>query len=185
MADVVDAVHVVDVVRRTGRCALGPSVDDRPEGGLLEVTDLVKHYPIRSGSFVRKQLSILHAVCGVSFTIERGETLGLVGESRCGKTTTGRSVLQLVEPTSGSVRFDGRELVGLDRNQLRAIRRQIQVVFQDPFASLDPRMTIGESIAEPLHIHGLWDRRTGRDRVAEALRLVGLEAGHANRKSVV
>ena len=148
---------------------------------LLEVTDLVKHYPIRSGSFVRKQVSLLHAVCGVSFTIGRGETLGLVGESGCGKTTTGRSVLQLVEPSSGSVRFDGRELVGLDRNELRTIRRQIQVVFQDPFASLDPRMTIGESIAEPLHIHGLWDRKTGRERVGEALRLVGLEAGHAAR----
>ena len=130
---------------------------------------------------MRKQVSLLHAVCGVSFTIGRGETLGLVGESGCGKTTTGRSVLQLVEPTSGSVRFDGRELVGLDRNELRAIRRQIQVVFQDPFASLDPRMTIGESIAEPLHIHGLWDRATGRERVGEALRLVGLEAGHAAR----
>ena len=148
---------------------------------LLEVSELVKHYPIRSGSFVRKQVSILHAVCGVSFTIERGETLGLVGESGCGKTTTGRSVLQLVEPTSGSVRFDGRELVGLDRQALRATRRQIQVVFQDPFASLDPRMTIGDSIAEPLHIHGQWDRTTGRERVAEALRLVGLEAGHAGR----
>lgn len=161
--------------------APAPGVGTAGGAPLLEVVDLVKHYPIRGGSFVRKQVSILHAVCGVSFTINRSETLGLVGESGCGKTTTGRSVLQLVEPTSGSVRFDGKELVGLDRQALRATRRQIQVVFQDPFASLDPRMTIGDSIAEPLHIHGLWDRSTGRDRVAEALQLVGLEGSHASR----
>jgi len=104
-----------------------------------------------------------------------------VGESGCGKTTTGRSVLQLVEPTSGSVRFEGRELVGLDRHELRSIRRQIQVVFQDPFASLDPRMTVGDSVAEPLHIHGQWGRSDGPDRVAEALRLVGLEPRYAGR----
>jgi peptide/nickel transport system ATP-binding protein/oligopeptide transport system ATP-binding protein len=145
------------------------------------VTDLVKHYPRRAGAFIRKQVGVVHAVCGVSFTIDRSETLGLVGESGCGKTTTGRSVLQLVEPTSGSVRFDGQELVGLERGELRTARRQIQVVFQDPFASLDPRMTVGESISEPLHIHGQWDRSTGRGRVAEALRLVGLEPRHSGR----
>ena len=148
---------------------------------LLEVTDLVKHYPRRAGAFIRKQVGIVHAVCGVSFTIDRSETLGLVGESGCGKTTTGRSVLQLVEPTSGSVRFDGQELVGLERGELRTARRQIQVVFQDPFASLDPRMTVGESISEPLRIHGQWDRATGRARVAESLRLVGLEPRHSGR----
>jgi peptide/nickel transport system ATP-binding protein/oligopeptide transport system ATP-binding protein len=126
-------------------------------------------------------VSTIHAVCGVSLSIGDGETLGLVGESGCGKTTTGRAVLQLIEPTSGSVRFAGRELVGLQARSMRAVRRQIQVVFQDPFASLDPRMPVGESIAEPLHIHGLWNRGDGRRKVAEALRLVGLEPGHANR----
>ncbi len=153
---------------------------DRPEP-VLSVTDLVKHYPTRGGSFVRHQIGIVHAVCGVSFDINRGETLGLVGESGCGKTTTGRSVLQLVEPTSGSVRFNGRELVGLGNRSLREVRKEMQVVFQDPFASLDPRIPVGESIAEPLHIHGLWDRQSGRARVADVLSLVGLEPHYSNR----
>ena len=147
---------------------------------LLAVKDLVKHYGKRSRTFGR-QSGTVHAVCGVNFTIDAGETLGLVGESGCGKTTTGRSVLQLVPPTSGSVLFDGRELVGLTGKALREVRKDIQVVFQDPFASLDPRMPIGDSIAEPLHIHGLWERGPGRRRVAEALRLVGLEPRHASR----
>jgi oligopeptide/dipeptide ABC transporter ATP-binding protein len=148
---------------------------------LLSVTDLVKHYPKRGGSFVRHQVGIVHAVCGVNFTISRGETLGLVGESGCGKTTTGRAVLQLIEPTSGSVRFGGRELVGLANRSMREVRKEIQVVFQDPFASLDPRMPVGESIAEPLHIHGLWEHGSGQRRVSEALSLVGLEPHYANR----
>jgi peptide/nickel transport system ATP-binding protein/oligopeptide transport system ATP-binding protein len=145
------------------------------------VVDLVKHYPKRGGSFVRHQVGVVHAVCGVDFDIKQGETLGLVGESGCGKTTTGRAVLQLIPPTSGSVRFDGRELVGLANRPLREVRKQMQVVFQDPFASLDPRIPVGESIAEPLHIHGLWDRQSGRKRVREALALVGLEPDYANR----
>jgi peptide/nickel transport system ATP-binding protein/oligopeptide transport system ATP-binding protein len=147
---------------------------------LLEVADLVKHYAKRGGAF-RRDAGIIHAVCGVSFSIGAGETLGLVGESGCGKTTTGRAVLQLVAPTSGSVRFDGRELVGLDSKQLREVRKDIQVVFQDPFASLDPRMPVGDSIAEPLHIHDLWRRGSGAEQVAEALTLVGLEPHHAGR----
>lgn len=148
---------------------------------VLVVDDLVKHYTRRGGTFIRRDVSTVHAVCGVSFAIGAGETLGLVGESGCGKTTTGRAVLQLIEPTSGSVRFMGRELVGMASRELRDIRREIQVVFQDPFASLDPRMPVGESIAEPLHIHGLWERGAGPRRVADALRLVGLEPQHANR----
>ena len=148
---------------------------------LLVVDDLVKHYARRGGTFVRRVVSTIHAVCGVSFTIGASETLGLVGESGCGKTTTGRAVLQLIEPTSGSVRFMGQELVGLGAGAMRDARRQIQVVFQDPFASLDPRMPVGESIAEPLHIHGMWERGDGRRKVADALRLVGLEPHHANR----
>ncbi len=162
----------------------GPAPDGLPADDgrepLLTVTDLVKHYPKRGGSFVRHQVGVVHAVCGIDFTINRGETLGMVGESGCGKTTAGRSVLQLVEPTSGSVRFEGRELVGLGNRQMREVRKDIQVVFQDPFASLDPRMPVGDSIAEPLHIHGLWGR-SGRQQVADALSLVGLEPHYANR----
>jgi oligopeptide/dipeptide ABC transporter ATP-binding protein len=150
-------------------------------GPLLVVDDLVKHYVRKGGTFIRREVGTIHAVCGVSLAIDEGETLGLVGESGCGKTTTGRAVLQLIEPTSGSVRFMGRELVGLPARDMREARRDIQVVFQDPFASLDPRMPVGESIAEPLHVHGLWDRGAGRRQVADALRLVGLEAHHANR----
>ncbi len=159
---------------------VGSSVVADETGPLLEVVDLVKHYPVRNRSF-RRQRGTVHAVCGVSFSIRQGETLGLVGESGCGKTTTGRAVLQLIEPTSGSVRFEGRELVGLAPRTIREVRRDIQVVFQDPFASLDPRMSVGESLAEPLHIHGLWERGSGRQRVADALQLVGLEPDHASR----
>ena len=148
---------------------------------LLEVTDLVKHFPVRGGTFVRHRVGEIHAVSGVSLHIAPGETLGLVGESGCGKSTTGRAILQLIAPTSGSVVFDGREMTELKGSELRRMRRHIQVVFQDPFASLDPRLPVGEAIAEPLQIHGLRDRAANRRRVAEMLRLVGLEAYHANR----
>ena len=148
---------------------------------LLEVTDLVKEFPLRGGSFVRHRVGVVHAVSGVSFSIASGETLGLVGESGCGKSTTGRAILQLIKPTSGSVKFDGTELTGLGTSEMRKVRRDIQVVFQDPFASLDPRLAIGEAIAEPLYIHGIRDRPAVQHRVAEMLRLVGLEPYHANR----
>ena len=148
---------------------------------LLEVTDLVKEFPIRGGTFIRRRVGAVHAVSGVSFSIFPGETLGLVGESGCGKSTTGRSVLQLTKPTSGSVKFDGTELTELGTADLRRMRRDIQVVFQDPFASLDPRLPIGQAIAEPLQIHGSGDRAAIQHRVAEMLKLVGLEPYHANR----
>jgi oligopeptide/dipeptide ABC transporter ATP-binding protein len=148
---------------------------------LLEVTDLVKHFPVRGGSFVRHRVGVVHAVSHISFSIAAGETLGLVGESGCGKTTAGRSILQLIQPTSGSVKFDGTELTELDSGDMRRMRRQIQVVFQDPFASLDPRLPVGEAIAEPLQIHGIRNRPTVQRRVAEMLKLVGLEPYHANR----
>ncbi len=148
---------------------------------LLQVTDLVKHFPVRGGSFVRHQVGEIHAVSGVSLSIAPAETLGLVGESGCGKSTTGRAILQLIAPTSGSVVFDGREMTELKGGELRRMRRHIQVVFQDPFASLDPRLPVGEAIAEPLQIHGMRDRAANQRRVAEMLRLVGLEPYHANR----
>jgi len=148
---------------------------------LLQVTDLVKHFPLRGGNFVRHQVGEIQAVSGVSLTIAPAETLGLVGESGCGKSTTGRAILQLIQPTSGSVVFDGRELTELKGGELRRMRRHIQVVFQDPFASLDPRLPVGEAIAEPLQIHGMRDRAANQRRVAEMLRLVGLESYHANR----
>ena len=162
----------------------GPAPDGLPADDgrepLLTVTDLVKHYPKRGGSFVRHQVGVVHAVCGIDFTINRGETLGMVGESGCGKTTAGRSVLQLVEPTSGSVRFEGRELIGTGQPSDAGSPQGHPGRVQDPFASLDPRMPVGDSIAEPLHIHGLWGR-SGRQQVADALSLVGLEPHYANR----
>jgi len=148
---------------------------------LLEVTDLVKEFPLRGGTFVRRRVGAVHAVSGVSFSISPSETLGLVGESGCGKSTTGRAILHLTQPTSGSVKFEGVELTTLGGGEMRRMRRDIQVVFQDPFASLDPRVPVGEAIAEPLQIHGVGNREAQRHRVSEMLSLVGLEPYHANR----
>jgi ABC-type microcin C transport system duplicated ATPase subunit YejF len=150
-------------------------------GPLLSVKDLVVHFNKSSRKFLARRKSTVHAVCGTSFDIHAGETLGLVGESGCGKTTTGRAVLQLVRPTSGSVEFAGQELTGLSREQLRGTRQTMQVVFQDPFASLDPRMPVGEAIAEPLKIHDQWTKSEGRRRVLDIMQLVGLDPRFANR----
>ena len=121
---------------------------------LLEVSDLVKHYPVRSG-ILRRKVGTVHAVDGVSFTVGVGETLGLVGESGCGKSTVARSILRLVEPTSGSIRLNGLDITHLGKADLRPHRRSMQIVFQDPFASLNPRMTAGDIVGEPLSVHGL------------------------------
>jgi oligopeptide transport system ATP-binding protein len=148
---------------------------------LLRVRELVKHFPLRGG-VLRRELGRVHAVDGVSFEIAAGETLGLVGESGCGKSTTGRCILRLIEPTSGSVWFGEREVTTLDRRSLRLLARDMQIIFQDPFASLNPRMTVGRIIAEALLIHRL--AKTGREldeRIVELLEVVGLRADHRRR----
>lgn len=147
---------------------------------LLEVTDLKTYFPIRKGLFSRI-VGHVKAVDGVSFSVHTGEVLGLVGESGCGKTTTGRSILRLIEPTAGSVKLEGRELVGLPRRELRALRRKMQMVFQDPFSSLNPRMTVGSALTEALTTHHIARGQAARDRVAELLTLVGLAPSHAAR----
>jgi oligopeptide/dipeptide ABC transporter ATP-binding protein len=147
---------------------------------LLEVTDLVKEFPIRSG-VARRTIGAVQAVSGVSFAIGRHETLGLVGESGCGKSTTGRAVLRLLEATSGTVTFDGAEVTGASARELRSLRRRMQIVFQDPYASLDPRMTVEAIIGEPLRIHGRYRGGRGRARVKELMELVGLKPEHVNR----
>ena len=150
-------------------------------GTLVEVRDLVKNFPIRGGGLIRRTVGEAQAVSGISFDLAEGETLGLVGESGSGKSTTARAVLQLLPPTSGSVRYLGTELTGQSRKQLRPIRQHLQLVFQDPFASLDPRMPVGEIVAEPLRVHGRWDRKTGPQRVDRLFELVGLNPEHRNR----
>jgi peptide/nickel transport system ATP-binding protein len=140
---------------------------------LLEVTDLVKNYPVHRG-VLRRRVAAVHAVDGVSFSLGGGETLGLVGESGCGKSTVARTVLRLVEPTSGSIRVDGRDITRLSKTELRPIRRSMQIVFQDPFASLNPRMTAGDIVGEPLSVHGLASGGERQERVAGLFEQVGL-----------
>lgn len=147
---------------------------------LLEVRNLVKEFPVRSSGVVRRVVGSVQAVSDVSFDLEAGETLGLVGESGCGKSTTGRSVLQLLKATSGSVSFAGRELTSLSTREMRPLRREMQIVFQDPYASLNPRMQVSQTIAEPLRTHGLAAGREA-ERVAELLEMVGLNPEHGNR----
>ena len=148
---------------------------------LLRVNELVKNFPLKGG-VLRRTVDQVHAVDHVSFELGAGETLGLVGESGCGKSTTGRCILRLIEPTEGEIWFAGRDITAFDRAELSALRRDMQIIFQDPYASLNPRMTVGAIIGEALIIHGLAkDRRGFEDRVAELLETVGLSADHMRR----
>ncbi len=148
---------------------------------ILSVRNLKKHFPITSGLIIQRQVGAVRAVDGVSFDVKRGETLGLVGESGCGKSTTGRTILQLYRPTSGSVVFDGRELTTMKGEELRSLRREMQIIFQDPFASLNPRMTVGNIVSEPMRIHNILRGRELRENVEALLERVGLNPFYINR----
>ena len=147
---------------------------------LLQVTDLTKYFSVNSGAFSRSK-KVVKAVDGVSFTVEAGKTLGLVGESGCGKSTTGRALMRLIEPTSGGVTFDGKDVLSLAGRDLKAFRREVQIIFQDPYASLNPRFTIGEVVGEPMLIHGIGTAEERRKRSQELLEVVGLNPEHINR----
>ncbi len=144
---------------------------------VLSVRDLVKHFTVGSAA----SRAVVHAVCGVSFDLVKGETLGLVGESGSGKSTIGRAILRLDDPTSGQVLFGGQDLATFSKKEMRAVRRDLQVVFQDPFASLNPRMPVNDIVGEPLHIRKEWGKQGGPARVADLLRTVGLNPEHGNR----
>lgn len=147
---------------------------------LLAVNDLCTYFPVTAG-LLQRRVGDVRAVDGIDFTIRSGETLGLVGESGSGKTTAGRTILRLIDPTRGSIVFDGREIAKLSRAELRPLRKAMQIIFQDPYASLNPRMTVGDIVREPLEIHHLAHGRDADQRVQELLRLVGLQPYHANR----
>ncbi|MFN8577248.1 MAG: dipeptide ABC transporter ATP-binding protein [Candidatus Sericytochromatia bacterium] len=148
---------------------------------LLVVKNLKKHFPIKRGIIVSKQVGAVKAVDGISFTIKKGETLGMVGESGCGKSTTGRLILRLLEATEGQVFFEGKDVLAMSSNEMRALRREMQIVFQNPYASLDPRMTVGDSIAEPIKIHKTHTGPGVGKRVRELMEIVGLRPIYADR----
>jgi ABC-type oligopeptide transport system ATPase subunit len=156
------------------------AAEGRPKSPLLSVNNLKTYFPVKRGLF-RRTVGHVKAVDGVSFDIGPQETLGLVGESGCGKSTVGRSILRLVPATAGQVHFDGQDVYAADRKQMRSLRRQMQIIFQDPIGSLNPRMTVGKMIAEPMQVHGIASGSELNDRVAALLERVGLEAHHAQR----
>ena len=147
---------------------------------LIRVDNLVKHFPVKLGAFGQEK-AIVHAIDGVSFDIRKGETLGLVGESGCGKSTTGYTLLQLYKPTSGSIRYGDTELSSLTEKELRPIRKKLQIVFQDPYSTLNPRMTIGNALAEPILVHKLMPKKEAHEKVAQMIADVGLSPSFANR----
>ena len=156
------------------------SADPRPE--ILNVRDLKVHFPVYRGVLVQKQVATVHAVDGVSFSLRRGETLGLVGESGCGKSTTGLAILRMLEPTAGSIEFEGEDITRFDRARMRAMRRRMQMVYQDPYGSLNPRMKVRDIIGEPLQVHGMDKNPTEyRERIAALLAMVGLLPDMADR----
>ncbi|MGI9333471.1 MAG: ABC transporter ATP-binding protein, partial [Gammaproteobacteria bacterium] len=146
---------------------------------LLEVSDLRKYFPIKKG-IIARTVGQVHAVDGISFSIHRGETLGLVGESGCGKSTVGATVLKLMDPTSGTIKLAGRDITNFGRAQMRPLRREMQLVFQDPFSSLNPRMSAGDIVREPLALHGVTSRKQRNERVAEVFERVGLRPEHVD-----
>ena len=147
---------------------------------LLEARNIVKHFPIKGGVFM-KEIAAVKAVDGVSLTIDEGETVGLVGESGCGKTTFGRAILRLEEPTSGEIYFEGESILSYDKNKMQALREKMQIIFQDPFSSLNPRKTVSHIIGEPLLVHGIKSRKKREERVLELLQVVGLRKEHMRR----
>jgi ABC-type oligopeptide transport system ATPase subunit len=147
---------------------------------LVQVEHLVKYFPVRAG-LMQRVVNWVKAVDDVSFNVKKGETLGMVGESGCGKTTIGRSMLRLIEPTSGSVRYDGKDILKLRGRELKDVRRNMQIIFQDPYASLDPRVPIGESVMEGLQIHNIGSKHERYDLMIDTLKKVGLEDYHARR----
>ena len=159
---------------------MNSNVTPQKQENLVEVKNLVKYFPVRAG-LLQRVVNQVKAVDNVSFFVREGETLGLVGESGCGKTTVGRTMLRLIEPTSGSVWFEGKDMVGLKGRALKDVRREMQIIFQDPYASLDPRVPIGESVMEGLHIHGIGSPKERFDLMIDTLKKVGLEDSHARR----
>ena len=151
------------------------------DDSLLKVSNLVMHFPLTRGIIFQRKVGAVQAVDGVSFSVKQGETLGLVGESGCGKSTTGRAILQLYKPTAGEVVFQGKDLTKLNGGDMRKMRRHLQMIFQDPYASLNPRMTVGNIVSEPMQIHNLVPKKDRTQRVQELLETVGLNPYFANR----